>query len=281
MALGRSFRPCRNYKNPTHPPGIGTWKLFPPSRKLHAPPAPNLHLGDFSALAEITNPTRPEFGTWKIFPPSRKLQTTPALNLHLEDFSAITEIANPTRPEFALGRFLRPRRNYTWKIFRTLAEITNPKTPPGWNCTWKIFRPWARVTNPTARMELHLEDHTRLEFALGRFFHHRGNCKPHPPGPWRLGDFFALAENYTCKIFHPCSRKLQTQTPPGWNCTWKIFRPWARITNLTARMELHLEDFSARNLHSADFCAIAGIANPTRPDPGTWEIFPPWQKLHL
>jgi hypothetical protein len=60
--------------------------------------------------------------------------------------------------------------------------------------------------------------------------------KPHSHGI-TLGRFFSRVEitNPTCIKLHledflPL-QKLETL--PGWNCTWKIFFPWARITNPT------------------------------------------------
>jgi hypothetical protein len=222
IALGRFFRPCARITNPT-PDGIALWKIS----RSQTPPGRNCSLEDLS----LTNPTRMElhFGRslahkphpdgialWKIFRPW-------------------VRVTNPARVELRFGRFF------------TLAKITNPawveldledfsplQTPPGWNCTledfpplgenykprrggialWRIFRP---NLNP-AGVELHLEDFSPLgENQKPR----RGGIAP--------GRFFALAR--------------ESNTPPGWNCSWKIFRTSVIITN-PAGAELHLEDFS-------------------------------------
>ena len=106
---------------------------------------------------------------------------------------------NPTRMGFALGRFVAHGPHGI-----ALARMRRLQAPPAWNCTWKIFLALAGITSPT-RMELHLEDF----FALGRITNPT-EVELH------LEDFSPLREN-------PKPRALQT--PPGWNCTWKIFCP--------------------------------------------------------
>ena len=100
-------------------------------------------------------------------------------------------------------------------------------------------------------MELHLEDFCRP----------CGNYKPHLHGI-ALGRFFC-----------PWA---ELQAPPGWNCTWKIFRTWARIKN-PAGVELHLEDFSPLRENQIPrrggialgrfFALGRGLQNPPR-----WEL---------
>ena len=146
---------------------------------------------------------------------------------------------NCTPSAFALERFFFcPRAN----VGIALRRMRRLQAPPAWNCTWKIFVALAGITSPTC-MELHLEDF----FALGR------NYKPRRGGI-ALGRFFALGR--------------ESKTLPGWNCTWKIFRPCARI-KYPAGVELHLEDFSP-------------LGEDYKTHPGgnwTWKIFRPWGRI--
>jgi hypothetical protein len=125
------------------------------------------------------------------------------IELHLEDFLPLQKLQTPPTPmELHLEDF---------------SPLCKLQAPPTWNCNWTN----AEITSPT-RIELHSEDFLPLWKLLK-------NYKPHPNGI-ALGIFFVVG-----RITNPTWVELQLedfspfqklQTPSGWNCTLKIFRPF-------------------------------------------------------
>ena len=154
-------------------------------------------------------------GTWFLFRARFGWNCTPSA-FALRRFVALGRVRksqtplgwNCTPSAFALGRFValgrvwksQPPPPRMWKL--PSGECGNYKPHPHGFCTRKICCPWAnaKITNPTrmGRMELHLGE--------------CGDYKPHPHGT-ALGRFF--------------SPLRELQAPPAWNCTWKIFPPYA------------------------------------------------------
>jgi hypothetical protein len=243
------FRPCGDDK--PHPGGIGLGRPSDLGGRITNPTRMELHLGRSFALGRVTNPA--------------------GVELHLEGLSPLRGNRKPRRGGIALGRCFALGRE--------------SQTPPGWNCTLEdlspkprrcgIFRPWPRITNPTG-VDLHLEDFSPLGenykphpdgIALSRIF------RPNPAGvELHLEDFSPLGVNRRPRRggiafgrFFALGR--ESQTPPWWNCTWKILCPCARVTNPDG-VELHSEYFSPLHLggigRGRPFALGARITNPTR-----------------
>ena len=165
--------PSRKLQNPGTRLEFAVGRFFCPHENLQTPPARNLDLEVFSALAEFTNPTRSEFGTWKItkprlpgiwtwkiFPPSQKLQTRPTW----KTFSHLRKSQNPTRGEFGTPEIFPPFRK--------------SQTPPARNLgLGRFFSPsWKFYKTPLAR-----------NLALGRFFCPGRNFYKTPPSCPKFG----------------------------------------------------------------------------------------------